>query len=299
VSLEALAATQHGLLTRAQAREAGLSPFQIERRVQGGRWSSLNRQVVAIAGAPSTWEQSVLAAVLAGGPGAVASHATAARLYRLPGFEDAPTELTTSLGRRVRVDGIVAHRSGTLFDADVRTVRRIPTTAPARLVVDLSSRLDPGPLGVVLDELLRRRMVSLWRVADCIGRLGRAPGRSPKTVREVLAARWPGYDPGESTLETRVLRLLADAGLPLPRQQHRVVVDGRRYRVDLAYPELLVAIECDGFRWHAQRSDWDRDLRRQNDLVRTGWRVLRITAAMSDEEILDAVRRTVGAAPAR
>jgi very-short-patch-repair endonuclease len=290
VSVESLAAKQHGLVTRAQARELGVSPSQIERRVRAGRWVALNRHVLAIAGAPATWEQSVLGAVLAAGPGAVSSHATAAELYRVEGFRDGPTELTAPLGRRMRLDGIVAHRSGTLFDADVRTVRRIPTTSPARLVVDLSGRLSVDALGGLVDALLRRRLVDLWRVADCVGRLGRAPGRSPGSVQQVLAARWPGYHPGESTLETRVLRLIADAGLPLPKQQHRVVIGGRRYRLDLAYPEVLAAIECDGFTWHAQRSDFDRDRRRQNDLVRVGWRVLRITSDMSDEEILAVVR---------
>ena len=68
---------------------------------------------------------------------------------------------------------------------------------------------------------------------------------------------------------------------------------GRRYRIDLAYPELRLAIECDGFRWHAQRSDWDADRRRQNDLVAQGWRVLRLTAAMSDDEIIAAIRSLV------
>jgi very-short-patch-repair endonuclease len=246
----------------------------------------LNRHVVAIVGAPVTWEQSVMAAVLTGGDGCVASHGTAARLYGIPGFDDAPMEITARLARAVRMDGIVAHRSRTLFDADRRLVRWVPVTSPARLVADLSGRLDPDALGSVVDELLRRRLGSLPRMADCIQRLGKAPGRSPATVHAVLSARWPGYDPGDSTLETRVLRLLAAAGLPLPKQQHPVEVDGRRYRIDLAYPEVMVAVECDGFRWHAQRGDFDRDRRRQNDLVAAGWRVIRLTAAMSDGEIL-------------
>jgi very-short-patch-repair endonuclease len=291
--IEQLAATQHGVFTYDQATQAGYTIRQIGHRVRSGQWLRLSRRVLGVHGAPSSFDQAVMVAVLAGGEGTVGSHMTSGVLYRIPDADRSVLEVTTPLRRQLSLDGVIAHRSGTLFDADVRRVRRIPVTAPARLVVDLSGRLSVDELGIVVDDLLRRRMVRLWQVADCSQRLGRAPGRSPKTVQAVLAARWPGYDPGESTLETRVLRLIAQAGLPLPKQQHRVVIDGRRYRIDLAYPERLVAIECDGFTWHSQRSDWDRDRRRQNDLVALGWRVLRITAAMPDEEILDAIRALV------
>lgn len=56
-------------------------------------------------------------------------------------------------------------------------------------------------------------------------------------------------------------------------------VPGRRYRLDLAFPEHKIAIEVDGFRHHGKYlSDFRRDRVRQNLLVAHGWKVLRVPA---------------------
>ncbi len=49
-------------------------------------------------------------------------------------------------------------------------------------------------------------------------------------------------------------------------------------RVDLALPELRLAIEYDGA-WHGDTRQFARDRRRLNELTAAGWRVLFVTAA--------------------
>lgn len=49
----------------------------------------------------------------------------------------------------------------------------------------------------------------------------------------------------ESKLEIRLLRDMADAGLPEPVREHRFH-NTRMWRFDLCYPALQVAIECEG-----------------------------------------------------
>ena len=58
----------------------------------------------------------------------------------------------------------------------------------------------------------------------------------------------------ESPLERRFLRLLRAAGLPEPEVQYPIR-DGERLvaRVDFAYPEIRLAMEVDGYRWHGGR----------------------------------------------
>ena len=46
-------------------------------------------------------------------------------------------------------------------------------------------------------------------------------------------------------------------------------------RVDLAYPSHRVAIELDGFRWHAGRGPFRSDRIRGNRVEAAGWRLLR------------------------
>lgn len=47
--------------------------------------------------------------------------------------------------------------------------------------------------------------------------------------------------------------------------------------LDLAYPEILLVIEADGFASHSSAPDMRRDRRRQNELVKRGWTFYRVT----------------------
>jgi very-short-patch-repair endonuclease len=286
-----LATAQHGLVAHRQARAAGLSDAAIRHRVARGTWLRVRTGLYLVAGTPASWDQAVFAAVLSAPDQGWASHATAARLWEFPGFAPEPIEITVPLPSRPRIRDVRVHRSGTIVDADVRVVGSVPTLSPARTVADLSSRLDEEALGAMVDDGLRRRVLTLGALHALMGRLSTiAPGRSPAKLRRVLAARSAGYHPGGSELEARVWRAIVAAGLPAPVRQHRVVVEGRTYFLDLAYSHRKIAIEIDGYDFHRGRSAFDRDRVRQNDLVRTGWTVLRFTSRSTDDEIVTAVR---------
>ena len=80
-------------------------------------------------------------------------------------------------------------------------------------------------------------------------------------------------------METRTRLLLVLAGLPLPLVQFDVYDAAGRFvaRVDLAYPQIKLAIEYDGDH-HRERSTFRRDVARLNALRLCGWTVLRFTA---------------------
>ena len=62
-----------------------------------------------------------------------------------------------------------------------------------------------------------------------------------------------------------------------------MVVCGHPYYVDIGFPETKLAVEIDGREFHTEAVDFENDRWRQNDLVNTGWRVLRFTARMLQE----------------
>jgi hypothetical protein len=165
----------------------------------------------------------------------------------------------------------------------------------ARTLCDLSGVVPERTLAIAVEGALRRRLVTVRlprRVADDLA----GPGRRRSTVmRRILEERQPGYEPGGSAPEVRVARLLMRAGLPQPVPQLRLKVDGKSRRLDLAYPELKIAIEYDGWEYHSQRSAFDADRVRGNELEIVGWTVLRFTSTSSDDVIV----RTVAAALAR
>ena len=114
-------------------------------------------------------------------------------------------------------------------------------------------------------------------------------------LRSFLEAR-TGVAVPESPLETRFLRLLRRAGLPKPIAQLEIRDRGRLIaRVDFAYPEARLAIEVDGYRWHAGRARWEHDLRRRNAITAFGWRVVHVTSTDLDERPCDLLAMVAGA----
>ena len=84
----------------------------------------------------------------------------------------------------------------------------------------------------------------------------------------------------ESPQESRLRWWLLAAGLPAPVPQYEVR-DGHGVllaRVDLAYPEVRLAIEYDGVVFHTDARALARDRQRLNALTAAGWSVLRFTA---------------------
>ena len=286
-----IARRQHALVTHEQALAAGLSHSQIRRRNRSGEWSVARPHVYAVHGAPPTWLQAVAAVALSAQPGAWISHHTAAALWAIQGArEEDVIHVVTGLERRVRMEGVQGHRSGALFSADLTRRHGIPATNAARSLVDLSGALSPRQLGVALDDALRRRILTLDSLSRCVARLAEAPGRRPALLHELLAERMPGFDPGDSDLETSVLRLLVANGFPPPVQQFRVRMGTRTFRIDLAYPAVRLAIELDGWDFHRTRTAFDDDRTRANLLVANGWTLVRFTSRSTADEILGCVR---------
>lgn len=293
---------QYALITRAQALAAGLTDGQIEVRLRNGVWIEIRPSVYAIAGAPQSWHQMLLASVLAHGCQSWASHATANHLWALKGFDQPEElELIAHLGTQIRLDGVRGRRSGSLFDSDLTVRHGIPTVSAERALIDVSSRLTENRLGRILDDALRRRIIDLEEFRRCAQRLLPAPGRSMSRVHAVLGARIPGYDPGDSDLETRALRALTAAGLPPPKQQHRMLLRGRRVRIDLAYPDLKIAIELDSWKYHGgdNLTAFTDDRARKNDLIALGWAAPSFTESMTDEYFFSVIRELYDAAIAR
>jgi hypothetical protein len=291
-----LASRQLGLVAYEQLRDVGCTRAAIRGLVAGGALIAVHRHVYVVAGAPESYERTVLAAVLAAGRLAHASHETAARFWGLPLPVPAALEVTTMYERCPEVAGARIHRTGLLTESDFCMVGCVPVAAVERVVVDLSSRLSLGDLSRLVDDALRRRLTTVGRIGRAAARLAPAPGRSQKKVAHVLERR---IVETESVLEDFVCAAIARFDLPSPVPQHEVVVNGNRRRIDLSYPERMAALEAKGFEYHGMRSRFDDDAHRSNDLRLAGWQVLEFTSAFTDLEIAAHVAQLLDAPPPR
>jgi very-short-patch-repair endonuclease len=296
VAIATRAARQHALVTLEQARVCGFTDDAIRRRVEAGRWRRLRHAVYLLNGAPETWEQTALAAVLASGPAAVASHSTAAVLWGLPNvLHEVTFEVSTPRPRRVRQPGVRVHRTMKFLEMEHALRRDIPVTSVARTLVDLSGSMSVQQLGIATDFARRERDLRLVELQRCIAGLAPARGRKPTRIHAVLRARLERHDETDSGLEMRVLRAIVNAGLPEPVQQYRVDIGSRWRRIDLSYPELKLAIEVDGWTHHGPRSAFDADRARDNELAIIGWDRLHFTSSFTDKQIGETVAAKLAA----
>jgi hypothetical protein len=293
-ALEDLAEAQDGVVSLAQAAGAGVRAGQIAWRRASGRYRRCRRGVVHVAGAPPTWRQTLRIAALAAGTTVVVSHASAVRVL---GLEMPPSEhprwrrdgafleLSAPDPRHVRLSGVRGHRSGMWEVGDTVVVDGMTVSSPLRTVIDLSSRLGVEGTGRLVDDMLRRKLVTIAQLRDRLASLRPAPGRSVRVLRVVVAARDDSFDAGESTLESRIRRVVRRKGFPSPVGQHPVIGPSFSVRLDFAYPDVKVYLEGDGFGFHRMVSDLDRDVRKRNGLVARGWIGLHFTWRMKDAEI--------------
>jgi very-short-patch-repair endonuclease len=207
------------------------------------------------------------------------SHVSAGMLYRLDGIvPDDDVHVTVSYERSLCTQpGFRLHRSQLIDDDDRRTVDGIVVTAPARTVLDLAGVLRPERLESAFEAFRRRGLLTTGELAARFETLGGRGRPGTRAVRTLIHAHL-GEPALESRLEVRAARLFRSSALPRPVRQHRLVgSDGNRYRLDFAWPDRRVAVECQGFRWHGSRLTWKQDSARTTAIESLGWRVLTVT----------------------
>jgi very-short-patch-repair endonuclease len=269
----ATAASQYGLITRRQAREAGLSPRAIRHRLLTGQWEAVFWTVFRLAGVPKSWRQDLLAAVLAAGGKAVAGGFSAAALWRVPGFMPGPIELRTPYGVSRDLLQRGPAQSCLLLPHHTTVVERIPVTTATRTIFDLAAIVSAERAERALDNALAMRLTDVARLEALLQELGKR-GRTGTTVmRQLLADRGEGYVATESELEHRFVKFTLAFGLPMPRRQVTLIAG----RVDFLFDPGRVVAEVDGRRNHTALLDREADAVRDAKLAAQGLRVIRIT----------------------
>jgi hypothetical protein len=270
-------AAQHWLTSLDDVRRAGGTRQQAAHRLATGRWELADARVYRLAGVPESWHSRLLAPILSAGGLAVASHFAAAVLHDIPGIGQGTPELTIPRGAKYRRDDVRVHTSTDLRRSSPVTVTGIPVTSFDRTLLDLARKVSDGRLLRAI-EFGRRTKVTDWSSLAATLRTHARRGRPGiARMRRVITANIHRGEITDSDFELLAIALLLEHGLPEPVLHHRVM-DGDRFvaEVDLAYPELKIAIELDGA-VHLERDIRERDLPRQNDLVLIGWTVLRFT----------------------
>lgn len=265
--------------TTTDGYAAALSQHDLTRLVTDGQLRRPFRGVYVPAHLPDSIETRARAAALVMSPHSVLCDRTAAWFHGVEAFRYAALETVPPLESFVLrghdpTDRRECH-GGTrdLRPDDWTRVAGVRVTTPTRTAVDLACRLPRREALAALDALARECDVTVEGMQRLLRRYRRRRG--------VVQARGlvPIADPrSESSRESWTRLAILDHGLPAPKPQWWVEVDGvAAYRLDLAYPRARVAVEYDGEEFHSSPADRAADRRRREWLHEHGWHVIVVT----------------------
>jgi very-short-patch-repair endonuclease len=261
-----VAARQAGVISTRQLAAAGVPRRTVAKRVEAGVMRRVHRGVYLYGAVAGPWAAE-WAAFLACGPGVRLSHSTAIALCGLGDRPELVHVTTAADGRPHR--GVLRHRA-TIPPEDEAQRHGLPITAPARTLLDVASSMPAVELQRLIEEAQVQRLVTRRQLEDA---LDRGAGRAgAPNLRAVLARDdEPAFTRSEG--EERLRALLRAARLPMPRTNVRI----GRWEVDALWQEQRLVVEIDGYKFHRTRAAFERDRRKDAELLTLGYRVIRIT----------------------
>lgn len=253
-SLADLAERQHGVVSIRQMETLGYSRDVVSYASRSGRLHRLHRGVYAVGHRSLTWHSHCLAAVLACGTSAVASHSSAAWLW-----------------------GLLEYRPGTLH---VTSPRR--RHAKAAIGVHYARLADDDRAVERAEEL---GLFDLRAIDALLDGAGGHPGVGRLRHALAIYRHEPAFT--RSRLERRFRRLVEGAGLPTPSMNFWV----GEYELDAYWQVERFAVELDVYETHGSRAAFEEDRLRQENLKLMGIEMIRITGPRLDREPANVIER--------
>lgn len=269
-ALLAVAARQHGVVSRAQALQH-LTRAAIRWLLETRTWLRVSPGIYRTHAGPLTWEMRAHAALLHAGKGAALTGASAGYIHGM--IRKAPPIITVGVPAERRVRRVPGVRVQRRRELTTTVVAGFSVTDAASTVLDMAD--DPlwGPRDVValVADGVRTDVVTAADLAAAL-----TARRAHRFRRVVQLAIGDVADGAESVLEVMVLRDVIRAhGLPPMTCQVPDTTPAGRLRRDFENEEYGVVLEADGTEGH-EGSGRIADLRRDRKAAARGRVTLRI-----------------------
>lgn len=153
-----------------------------------------------------------------------------------------------------------------------------------RTLLDVAAVVRSDWLEKMVERAEDRELFDLRAVEDLLARTvgHHGHGRLRKAIELYRPTSFT-----RSGLEKRFLELCLEFGLPQPRANY--VEAG--YELDCCWPEFRFAVELDLFETHGTRAAFERDRKRQEDLLLAGIATTRVTGPRLEREPEEVMRR--------
>lgn len=268
----ALAERQHGVISAAQLSRNGLSGRSAQKRVTSGRLRRIYRGVYAVSGAPLSRDGSRMAAVLAGGEGALLARENGGALWGFTRADPFPMHILLPGSGRKGPPGVRIHRTRQLDPRDRTTLRGIPVTSVALTLVDLAETLPAQALARAVHEAEVLRLFNGRELDRFNGRRGAARLHALLQDPNLAGVTQEEFD-------DRFLHLCITHHLPPPRMHVHLAAGTRLLEVDALWADQRVCVELDGAQVHHTRRAFSSDRKRDLALAAEGYVTVRLTWA--------------------
>jgi hypothetical protein len=272
----AIAANQWGLFTTKQALDAGLSETALAWESRpGGAFERVRRGVYRVHDLPAPPLQTLGAALLGRGRGAVACGQSAAWALGLDGAREGAIEIAVPPTRSGQRAGV---RRLDLEPGQILQLGPFRVTDALTTLLDLAAAVDDTRWEWMLESVLRKDLATLPAIWCEVERRSLLRWRGLSRARRVLALRPPRARPTDSQLETEFIQMIRPVpAIPEPERQRPVFRHGRIVaRMDAAYVEVEAYTEVHGAQ-HRESLPYDAN-RETTIATTTGWLASEVTA---------------------
>jgi predicted transcriptional regulator of viral defense system len=164
-----IAATRNGVVTIAEARDAGVPAVEVRKLATRGALRGCGQGVYAHRDVPTTSFTEPMIAVALAGEGAFLHRESVLNLFGLGQFN--PPKVRVGTRRRVRrtlPEWMELENRPGVPDEDLTRYEGVPSTTVRRALGDMRDRMPPDRWEALLDQALRRELIgeqeaAAWR----------------------------------------------------------------------------------------------------------------------------------------
>jgi hypothetical protein len=271
-------ATHGGIIGRGCAVSADVTPRTLRRRAEREGWGCPFPGTYLLPGIrPSGLTRTVAAALWAGDHAAITG-ASALALHGLLRTPPSTAELLVASDRRpISHPRIRTRWTSRLPSGAVQRLHGVRVADPARSLADHAATASPDHLRRIGLDAWARGILTAETVDRELRARARFPGRTAyRQLRMDLLS-----DGSESGFEFDTRARLAALGLVPDTEQAVLITPTGSRRLDIAFRDRGVGIECLGFAYHSNPEDLERDAVRSNAIATLDrWLVFRLTLRM-------------------
>jgi very-short-patch-repair endonuclease len=274
-----LAARQHGAVAIRQLTELGRSRSAISRARRRGVLVDVAPGVVRITSSPVTFRQRCMTLQLQADSAGFVGGTTAARILGLRAMPSTPVNYTAPRSLRRSVPPWADLHLTRWYD-EVADRQQLPdglvVATPMRMLWALAAAFNQYRFERAAEDAWNLGLIDPPGVADYLEE-HRCRGKDGVARLETWLDRTLGRSRAtQSNLERRLIEALQEVGLPTPELQYPLTMEsGEVVHLDIAWPDVKLAVEPGDAWFHSGRLAVRRDQARDRGCVELGWLVVR------------------------